>query len=172
MARPKKVRTDIMDDTMVEVLKEEDAPVTNSTEDVIIAEATVLNDVVTPLTAEIVKPKDNGNEARALPKPIYDIDELTDEDKQVLIEKKVKSIIEQTQIPSTYALCRFREPETTAVPPMWAVLEFDHRYVNDAWEFYKTNVRNPWFKDFMNLVTQVTGKPSKIYPSLVVFNYE
>ena len=55
---------------------------------------------------------------------------------------------------------------------MYALVDFDHRFVDEAWEFYKTNVRNPYAKDFLQLVAKAMGKPNKIYPRLVFFNYE
>lgn len=64
----------------------------------------------------------------------------------------MKAILEQSQIPYIPALVRYREPDTTSVPPMYALVDFDHRFVAEGWEFYKTNVRNPYVKDYLQLV--------------------
>ena len=174
MARPKKVRTDVLGESadMIEIKKEQDViNAVPTDEEVEITNSTPIEDKVTPLTAEVVKPTVTQNK-ESLPKPIYDIEELTDSDKQALIEKHIQEIIDQTQIPFIPALVRFREPGTTAVPPMFAVIEFDHRFVDEAWKYYQTNVREPYFKDYLDLLTKIYKKPSKIYTRLVFFDYE
>ena len=165
MARTKKINVDIMANEIVEV---KDTPV----EEVKITDSPVAVDNVSELTVKVVKPKAVESDKARVPTPICDIAELTEEDKQILIEKKIKNILDMSQIGIAYALVRFKEPDTTAVPPMYALIEYDHRFVNEGWEFYKTNVRNPHFKEYLDLITRVTGKPNKIYPRLVLFNYE
>lgn len=164
MARPKKQDVNIMNGEMVEVI--------NPPEEVHIVSSQQVEDKVPELTVEVVRPKVAEPDKGKMPTPICDIVELTEEDKQVLIEKKIKNIISQTQIPFIPALIRYREPETTSIPPMYALVDFDHRFVDEGWDFYKTNVRNPYVKDYLLLIAKVMGKPNKIYTRLVTFNYE
>lgn len=168
MARPKKVNTDIMSDEMVEVKSEGRTNVAEPN----LVEAKVVEDVVPELTVEVVKAKPVEQDKVKVPIPICDIEELTEDDKQVLIEKRIKTIISQTQVPYIPALIRYKEPGTTSVPPMFALVDFDHRYVSEGWEFYKTNVRNPYVKDYLLLIYKVMNKPNKIFTRLVTFNYE
>lgn len=161
MARPRKVNTDVMQTAdPVEVVKEE----------IQIAQSQPVEDVVPELEVEIVRPKVQEVKERG-PTPICDIAELSDSDKEVLIEKRIKAIIEQTQIPYIPALVRYKEPGTNSVPPMFALVEFDHRFVDEGWQFYKTNVKNPYVKDYLMLL-QKLFTPAKVYPRLVTFNYE
>lgn len=171
MGRPKKVKTDIMENEMVEVKVTEDNGVTN-TEDVAIASSTPVENKIPALTVEVVRPKKVEEDKTKMPPPICDIEGLTDDDKQVLIEKKVKAIISQTQIPYIPAFIKFKEPGTTAVPPMYAIVDFDHRFVDEGWQFYQTNVREPYMKDYLNLVTKVMNKPNKVFTRVVYFDYE
>lgn len=174
MPRPKKVNTEIMGNEVVEVKTYQDvhSQIENNMieQEVEIAKAKAVEDVVPELTVEIVKPKVQEEKAQ-LPTPICDIEALSESDKEVLIEKRIKAILEQTQIPFIPAIIRFKEPETTAIPPMYALVDFDHRFVNEGWEFYKTNVRNPYVKDYINLIAKLF-KPNRIFPRLVIFNYE
>ena len=181
MARPKKVKVDIMDGTeMIEIKDEGKTYVANPTgtmnnpavEDVEIVPAVPVEDVTPQLTVEVMKPKKVEEDKTQMPPPIYDIVGLTEDDKQVLVEKRIKAIISQTQIPYIPALIRFREPGTTAVPPMYALVDFDHRFVDEGWQFYKTNVRDPYAKDYLNLIVKVMNKPNKIFTRVVQFNYE
>ena len=161
MARPRKVNTDVMQTAdPVEVVKEE----------IQIAQSQPVEDVVPELEVEIVSPKVQEVKEKG-PTPICDIAELSDSDKEVLIEKRIKAIIEQTQIPYIPALVRYKEPGTNSVPPMFALVEFDHRFVDEGWQFYKPNVKNPYVKDYLMLL-QKLFTPAKVYPRLVTFNYE
>lgn len=172
MARPKKIKADIMDGTeMIEIKKEEETG-TKNTEEVEIVSSTPVEDKIPELVSEVVKPKTPVKDKTNMPPAICDIDGLTEDDKQVLIEKRVKAIISQTQIPYIPALIKFKEPGTTSVPPMYALVDFDHRFVDEGWDFYKTNVRNPYVKDYLNLLTKVMNKPNKIFTRVVQFNYE
>ena len=160
-----------MDDQIVEVKVTEETGVTNS-EEVEIVPAIPVEDKVPELISEVVKPKVAEPDKTKLPTPIYDIEGLDEDDRQVLIEKKIKAIISQTAIPFIPALIRFREPGTTSVPPMYALVDFDHRFVDEGWQFYQTNVREPYMKDYLNLLTKVMNKPNRIFTRLVLFNYE
>lgn len=168
MARPKKVKTDIMDDGIVEV---KDEGRTYIAEPEIIASKSV-EDKVPELVVEVVKPKVAEPDKTKMPPAICDIEGLTDDDKQVLMEKRIKAIISQTQIPYIPALIKFKEPGTTSVPPMFALVDFDHRFVDEGWEFYKTNVKEPYVKDYLNMIVKVMNKPNKIFTRVVQFNYE
>lgn len=174
MPRPKKVSTEIMGNEVVEVKDYQDVhtEIENKMieQEVEMAKATPVEDVVPELTVQIVKPKVQEEKAN-LPTPICDIEALSESDKEILIEKRIKAILEQTQIPFIPAIIRYKEPETTAIPPMYALVDFDHRFVNEGWEFYKTNVRNPYVKDYINLIAKLS-KPNRIFPRLVIFNYE
>ena len=178
MPRPKKVSTEIMGNEVVEVKKnyqEVQSEIENNMiqQDVLepkIAKATFVEDKVPELTVEIVKPKVQEEKAN-LPTPICDIEALSESDKEVLIEKRIKAILDQTQIPYIPAVIRFKEPETTAIPPMYALVDFDHRFVDEGWKFYQTNVRNPYVKDYINLIAKLY-QPNRIFPRLVIFNYE
>ena len=162
MARPRKVNTDVMQTTEpVEVVTEEEIQ---------IAQSQPVEDIVPELEVEIVKPKVQEVKEKT-PTPICDINELSETDKEVLIEKRISAIIKQTQIPFIPALVRYKEPGTNSVPPMYALVEFDHRFVDEGWQFYKTNVRNPYVKDYLMLL-QKLFTPAKVYPRLVTFNYE
>ena len=174
MPRPKKVNTEIMGNEVVEVKNYQDVHTEIENKmierEVEMAKATVVEDVVPQITVEVVKPKVQEEKAQ-LPTPICDIEALSESDKEILIEKRIKAILEQTQIPFIPAIIRFKEPETTAIPPMYALVDFDHRFVNEGWEFYKTNVRNPYVKDYINLIAKLF-QPNRIFPRLVIFNYE
>ena len=174
MARPRKVNTDVMQTAdPVEVVKEEtQTEIENSMvqQGIKMARATYAPDPVPELEVEIVRPKVQEAKEKG-PTPICDIAELSDSDKEVLIEKRIKAIIEQTQIPYIPALVRYKEPGTNSVPPMFALVEFDHRFVDEGWQFYKTNVKNPYVKDYLMLL-QKLFTPAKVYPRLVTFNYE
>ena len=171
MARPKKIKTDIMDENeIVEVKVAEEVGVTNT--EVVMADATAVEDKVPELVAEVVKPKKVEEDKTRMPPAICDIEGLTDDDKQVLMEKRVKAIISQTQIPYIPALIKFKEPGTTSVPPMYALVDFDHRFVDEGWQFYKTNVKEPYVKDYLNMIVKVMNKPNKIFTRVVQFNYE
>lgn len=178
MARPRKQNTDIMQNEIVEIKATADSTyVAEPNESAIVSEPVIVEskpveDVASKIEVEVVRPKVQEQDKERMPTPICDIAELTEEDKQILIEKKIKNILDMSQIGVAFALVRFREPDTTSVPPMYALVEYDHRFVDEGWDFYKTNVRNPHFKDYLDLITRVTGKPSKIYPRLVLFNYE
>lgn len=167
MARPKKQNIGIIDvDEMVEVK----APAEDT--DPVMIETVAVTDKVPELEVKVVSPKPIEKDKTAMPTPICDIPELTDEDKQILIERKIKNIISQTQVPYIPALIKFKEPGTTSVPPMFALVDFDHRFVDEAWDYYKTNVRDPYVKDFLQLVVKAMNKPNKIFTRLVMFNYE
>ena len=166
MARPKKQNVDLFGSEPVEVVTERVEPVTE------IVTPKQVEDVVPELTVEVVRPKQVEKAQAPAHKAICDIDELTDEDKQILIEKKIKTIISQTQIPFIPALVKYKEPGSTAIPPMYALVDYDHRFVGEAWDFYRTNVRDPYVKDFLLLIGNVMGKPNKVFPRLVLFNYE
>ena len=168
MARPKKIKTDVMDDGIVEIKDEGRTYIAEPT----MVEAKPVEDVVPELTIEVVKPKTAEVDKTKMPPPIYEIEGLTEDDKQVLIEKRVKAIISQTQIPYIPAFIKFREPGTTNVPPMYAIVDFDHRFVDEGWKFYQTNVREPYMKDYLNLITKVMNKPNKIFTRVVFFDYE
>lgn len=171
MARPKKIKTDIMDENeIVEVKVTEEVGVTNT--EVVMADAMAVEDKVPELVAEVVKPKKVEEDKTRMPPAICDIEGLTDDDKQVLVEKRVKAIISQTQIPYIPALIKFKEPGTTSVPPMFALVDFDHRFVDEGWQFYKTNVKEPYVKDYLNMIVKVMNKPNKIFTRVVQFNYE
>ena len=171
MARPKKYNVDVMGDEPVEIKEYElDSPVQQKPEVPEMAEATFIEDKVTPLEQKIVVPKPQ-EPKEELPTPICDIEVLSESDKQVLVEKRIKAILEQSQIPYIPALVRYKEPESTAIPPMYALVDFDHRFVDEGWKFYQQNVRNPYVKDYLNLI-QKLSKPNRIFPRLVVFNYE
>lgn len=174
MPRPKKVNTEIMGNEVVEVKNYQDVhtEIENKMieQEVEMAKATPVEDVVPELTVQIVKPKVQEEKAN-LPTPICDIEALSESDKEILIEKRIKAILEQTQIPYIPAIIRFKEPETTAIPPMYALVDFDHRFVDEGWKFYQTNVRNPYVKDYINLIAKLF-KPNRIFPRLVIFNYE
>jgi len=171
MARPKKIKTDIMDENeIVEVKVAEEGGVTNT--EVVMADATAVEDKVPELVTEVVKPKKVEEDKTRMPPAICDIEGLTDDDKQVLMEKRVKAIISQTQIPYIPALIKFKEPGTTSVPPMFALVDFDHRFVDEGWQFYKTNVKEPYVKDYLNMIVKVMNKPNKIFTRVVQFNYE
>lgn len=172
MARPKKISMDIMGDEVVEVKAEESHTVGEipKQEEVILVDATPVEDIVPALNVQIIKPVVH-EEKEKVPTPICDIEELSDSDKEVLIEKRIKAILDQTQTPYIPAIVRFKEPETTSVPPMYALVDFDHRFVDEGWKFYQTNVRNPYVKDYLLLVAKLS-KPNRIFPRLVMFNYE
>lgn len=161
MARPRKVNTDVMQTT---------EPVEVVAEEIQITESKPVDDVVPELEVEILTPKVQEVKEKG-PTPICDINELSETDKEVLIEKRITAIINQTQIPFIPALVRYKEPGTNSVPPMFALVEFDHRFVDEGWQFYKTNVRNPYVKDYLMLL-QKLFTPAKVYPRLVTFNYE
>ena len=163
MARPRKVNTDVMQTTEpVEVVKEEEIQ---------IAESKPVEDVVPELEVEILTPKVQEVKENT-PTPICDIAELSETDKQTIIESRIKAIIDQTQIPFIPAEVTFREPGTTSVPPMTAILDYDHRFVEEGWRFYQTNVKNPYVKDYINLLAKICGKPNRILPRIVRFNWE
>ena len=169
MARPKKINTNVMKgDEMIETVAE--TPETK--EDIEITNAIFVEDKVPAMVVEMVESVRPEPNKEKLPTPICDIAELSESDKQTLIEKRVKEIIEQTQIPCIYALVKFKEPETTAIPPMYALVEYDHRFVNEGWEYYKTNVKNPYVKNYLLLIAKIFNKPQKIYTRLVLLNYE
>lgn len=168
MARPKKIRTDIMDDEIVEIKDEGRTYIAESQ----MVETKPVKDVVPELTVEVVKPRKTEENKTRMPPAICDIEGLSDDDKQVLIEKRIKGIISQTQIPYIPAFIKFREPGTTNVPPMYAIVDFDHRFVDEGWKFYQTNVREPYMKDYLNLVTKVMSKPNKVFTRVVFFDYE
>lgn len=170
MARPKKIKTDIMENEMVEVKVTEEVGVTNT--EVTMADAIAVEDKVPALIVEVVKPKKAEPDKTKMPPPIYEIEGLDDEDKQVIIEKKIKAIISQTSVPFIPAIIKFKEPGTTAVPPMFALVDFDHRFVDEGWQFYQTNVREPYMKDYLNLIVKVMNKPNRIFPRVVFLNYE
>ena len=174
MARPKKIKTDVMDGTanVVEVVKEQEEPKVFTEEEVEITPADYVVDKVPELNVEMVNAFKVEQNQPKMPTPICDIVELEEDDKQILVEKKIKSIISQTQVPFIPALVRFKEPGTTAVPPMFALVEYDHRFVDEGWQFYKTNVKNPYVKDYLNLIARVFNNPHKIYTRLVTLNYE
>ena len=167
MPRPKRVNTNIMENEIVEVKDEGNTYVAEPK----MAEAKMNEDKIPELVVEVVKPKTAEADKTRLPTPICDIEELSDDDKQVLIEKRIKNIINQTQIPFIPAFVKYSIPDTTSAPPMWAVIEYDHRFVDEAWKFYQTNVREPHFKDFLDLVGRMFTPP-KIYTRVVFFNYE
>ena len=171
MARPKKIKTDVMDGDakMVEVIKDQEEPVVT---DVEITNATSVPDVVPEMTVQMIETFKTEQDKTKVPTPICDIEELEDDDKQVLIEKKIKAIISQTQVPYIPAIIKFREPGTTSVPPMFALVEYDHRFVDEGWQFYKTNVKEPYVKDYLNLIAKIFRNPHKVYTRLVMFNYE
>lgn len=169
MPRPKKVKTDVMDGTAMIEVKDEGK--TYVAEPEIVATKPV-EDKVPELVAEVVKPKVAEPDKTKMPPPIYDIEGLDDEDRQLLIEKKIKSIISQTTIPYIPFFVKFKEPGTTAVPPMYAIVDFDHRFVDEGWKFYQTNVREPYMKDYLNLVTKVMNKPNRVFTRVVYFDYE
>lgn len=176
MARPRKVSTEIMSDEVVEV-KEDYRDVHNRIENEMIeqevemAKATPVEDVVPEITVQVVKPKVQEVKEQ-MPTAICDIEALSESDKEILVEKRIKAIIEQTQIPFIPAIIRYKEPETTAVPPMYAIADFDHRFVAEGWDFYRTNVRNPYVKDYLNLLVKIFNKPIKIIPRIVPFDWE
>lgn len=180
MARPRKQNTDVMKNEIIEVKATADHDstyVAEPNESVIVSEPVIvqskpIEDVVSKIEVEVVRPKVQEQNKERIPTPICDIAELSDEDKQVLIEKRIMSIVSQTQIPFIPALIKYREPGTTAVPPMFALVDFDHRFVDEAWQFYKTNVREPYVKDFLEVIKKVMGKPNRIFVRLVQFNYE
>lgn len=171
MARPKKIKTDIMDSTeMIEVKKDAEPVVIPA--DVEITATKNVKDETNEMLISVVKAVTPEPDKTPLPTPICDIEELSEDDKQVIIEKRIKAIISQTQAPFIPALIRFTEPGTTAVPPMYALVNFDHRFVDEGWKFYQTNVKEPYAKDYLNLLTKVMATPNAIFPRLVMFNYE
>lgn len=173
MGRPRKIKADVMDgDAEVVEIKKEVETIKAKEEEVKITNAVFVEDKVPAMMVEMIESVKPEKDKQRLPTPICDISELSESDKQTLIEKRVKEIIDQTQIPCIYALVKFKEPGTTAIPPMYALVEYDHRFVDEGWQFYKLNVREPYVKDYLNLIAKVCGKPHKIYTRLVVLNYE
>lgn len=176
MARPRKVNTNIMNDAEPVEVKVEipEEPVKSEAEpiEVELAEPVIIEDKVTQVTVQVVTPKQIEDAKTKLPTPICDIEELSDSDKDAIIDNRLKAILSQTQIPFIPALVRFKEPDTTAVPPMYAILDYDHRFVSEGWDFYKTNVHNPHVKDYINLIAKIMGRPHKVIPRIVAFNWE
>lgn len=86
MARPKKVNVDIMGDDVTEVKEYnyDDTPTVTTeeqkTEEPKMTDAVFIEDKVTPLTQQIVRPKAQ-EPKQELPTPICDIDVLSDSDK-------------------------------------------------------------------------------------------
>lgn len=173
MARPKKINAEIMGNDMVEVKKEEENPSDgiNYDGDIDMAKPQFIEDKVPDLEVEIVKPHVQEVKEK-VPIAICDIEGLSDSDKEIIVEKRIKAILEQTQIPYIPAIVRYKEPETTAIPPMYALVDFDHRFVDEGWKFYQENVKTPYVKDYLLMVQKVMAKPNRIFPRLVIFDYE
>lgn len=87
---------------------------------------------------------------------IYEIAELTDDQKYDLVFNEIKNII--TADSSSYqggtipALIRYDLGDCNI---QTILLDIDYRIMNRAWEYYSENVQNPKYPDFINLVRKL-----------------
>lgn len=109
-------------------------------------------------------------EPKPAPTAICDISGLGDDEKKMLVESRIGAIIRQSQIPFIPALVYYKESQYA--PPLIAVVKTDHRFLMDAWAFYKTNVSEPQSKDFLDIIRKFTASPEDVYTRVVDVHLE
>lgn len=97
--------------------------------------------------------------------PIYDVQGISDADKMMIVKNHMGEIIAKSQIPYIPARVLYRESPNS--PPLTAIVKLDHRYVQEAWDYYKVNVKEPNVTEFFEIVRSFTRNPEDVYTRVV-----
>lgn len=150
----------IEEEGIIDLEQIDDGPVK---EEESVKEEPVAEDITVETVVPIQTEAPAENEERI---PIYAVNGLTDSEKRLVLETRIADIINKTQIPYIPARVKFKDSFNS--PYKYALLRgIDHRYVQEAWDFYEANASSPTATEFFDIIRKHTRNPEEIFTRMV-----